>query len=580
MGCLPWLTIGPRDWGGGFAMKIASFALAVCCWTAVIWAQSPSPFQTGVTETPLAVGTQTQQRVPIEFPPPPPAPDQPREPKPLNTRGVESKIEPVRAPESTQSKSQETADIAEPSTGSSSPTPVIVRDLSDATHAPVPVPEGHELVEEKCPCGVPGCNGSSHKVGDSETKPLGSALTLRLPPTAPEWDGCADIGGESLVAGLLGDCLPCQRSRCDRVERLFPQSSCGGLEISGWLSGGWLLNGASSNFNGPVGFNDEAQLQLNQAYSILQKRVDSSQGFDLGGRVDVLWGSDYIFTETTGLERHANGGPRWNGNSDYGLALPQAYLEAGFYDLTVKLGHFYTLIGYESVMAPENFFYSHSYTMQYGEPFTHTGMLLSYDWDREWTLHAGLINGWDRLDGLSDSLGFLSGVNYSPTHELFDLSLAVISSSEANLAGGTSDRAMYSLVLDVPLTENFSYVLQHDHGWHENYFAAGGPAEWYGINQYLFYDVNRCWRLGGRFEWFRDDDGARVAGVRPGNPYAGNSPGDFCQIGLGANYQPHANVLVRPELRWDWYDGNGVPPFDANRSRSAFLGGLDVILRW
>ena len=55
--------------------------------------------------------------------------------------------------------------------------------------------------------------------------------------------------------------------------------------------------------------------------------------------------------------------------------MPQAYAEVGYNDLTVKVGHFYTIIGYEVVPAPDNFFYSHAYTMQYGEPFTHTGML-------------------------------------------------------------------------------------------------------------------------------------------------------------------------------------------------------------
>ena len=47
-------------------------------------------------------------------------------------------------------------------------------------------------------------------------------------------------------------------------------------------------------------------------------------------------------------------------------------------------------------------------------------------------------------------------------------------------------------------------------------------AEWYGINQYLFYKLNCCWTAGSRFEWFRDDDGFVVTGLRPGNPLVGN----------------------------------------------------------
>ena len=42
---------------------------------------------------------------------------------------------------------------------------------------------------------------------------------------------------------------------------------------------------------------------------------------------------------------------------------------------SVKVGHFYTIIGWEVVTAPDNFFYSHAYTMYNSEPFTHTGVL-------------------------------------------------------------------------------------------------------------------------------------------------------------------------------------------------------------
>ena len=58
------------------------------------------------------------------------------------------------------------------------------------------------------------------------------------------------------------------------------------------------------------------------------------------------------------------------------------YFEAGYGDLTVKIGHFYTIIGWEVVTAPDNFFYSHAYTMYNSEPFTHTGVLATYNVER------------------------------------------------------------------------------------------------------------------------------------------------------------------------------------------------------
>ena len=108
---------------------------------------------------------------------------------------------------------------------------------------------------------------------------------------------------------------------------------------------------------------------------------------DIGGRADVLYGEDYIFVQALGLETHQDGNLKWNGDVDgsgflntnrNGVALPQAYGELAINNAKFKVGHFYTPIGHEVIGAAENFFYSHSYTMLFGEPFTHTGVLI--DW--------------------------------------------------------------------------------------------------------------------------------------------------------------------------------------------------------
>ena len=62
----------------------------------------------------------------------------------------------------------------------------------------------------------------------------------------------------------------------------------------------------------------------------------------------------------------------------YGWAIPQAYLEVANGDLSTKIGHFFTPIGYEVIPATGNFFHTHSYTMFNSEPFTHTGVLSTY----------------------------------------------------------------------------------------------------------------------------------------------------------------------------------------------------------
>lgn len=126
-------------------------------------------------------------------------------------------------------------------------------------------------------------------------------------------------------------------------------------------------------------------------------------------------------------------------------ALPHAGSRVG-----VKLGHFYTVVGVESVMAPENFFYSHSYTMQYGEPFTHTGIRFSYQPTDNLLLDAAAVTGsqfagWDGVfDHSLENWAFVGGGTWTSD------------SGELNF---------YSLVAQHDLTPQLHATLQPDHGW-------------------------------------------------------------------------------------------------------------------
>ena len=62
--------------------------------------------------------------------------------------------------------------------------------------------------------------------------------------------------------------------------------------------------------------------------------------------------------------------------------------------LTVPGDHFYSVVGYEVVQAPDNFFYSRSLTMFNSEPFTHTGFL-GNSVGTSGQLYGGWTLGWD-----------------------------------------------------------------------------------------------------------------------------------------------------------------------------------------
>ncbi len=402
------------------------------------------------------------------------------------------------------------------------------------------------------------------------------------------------------------------------------------LKFGGWLetSVGANLNAPHDGFNGPVTFNDRtAEIQMNQLYFYLQKAINvSGDSFDIGGRVDFMYGTDAIFTQAYGNPSfdpstgNATGGRGdWDlylsGDRFYNIALPQAYAEFNLpvgNGIAVKAGHFYTPIGYEVVTSPDNFFVTKPYTMQYGEPFTHTGVLASYTVNPNWAVSAGAVTGsgtggWDgNFNKNVGNWSFLGGVTW--TSDDTGTSLALTSTAGEQSETNSSKWAMYSLVGKHNFTDKLHYIIQHDHGYANNVVtgnasAAAGAiatqnAEWYGINQYLIYDVNDKVSAGLRAEWFRDNNGFRVNG--PGRCVAGaqangnTTCGDawagyygdnaaflsqgsgYYSLTAGLTYKPAKWLNLRPNVRWDHSDQ--IRAFAGGHSQDQVLFTADAVI--
>jgi putative OmpL-like beta-barrel porin-2 len=357
--------------------------------------------------------------------------------------------------------------------------------------------------------------------------------------------------------------------------------SCGRFHVEGWLDGGFMLNGnqPTSGFHGPYNQTDRHEGSLNQAYLILKRDLDDCSSLSLGGQVDLLYGTDAFLAESKGFERFQDGTSRWN-DDHYGLAIPQAYGEVGNDQLSLKVGHFYTIVGYEGVPAVNNFFYSKSLSYMFAGPFVQWGGLATWKPSDRLSFDAGIVNGWDALDRVNDEASFLGRVSLGNDTDALWTSFSIITGDELdNAATAASNRTRYSLIVGSNLTSRLQYVFHHWYGVQEDFLAAGNPAEWFGIDQYLYYDLTPCVRLGGRFEWFRDEDGVRLGLSRPSNPNNNPFVGDMYSLSLGANWTPWCNVTLRPEVRWDWFEGTGSP-FNDGTDTQQFLVGMDAIWRF
>lgn len=406
--------------------------------------------------------------------------------------------------------------------------------------------------------------------------------SLDAAPVDAAYDGGVMASDFAAGCDLAGCDLGCGTSRCRTrsckpIGRLRSFFKGRGIEVGGWIDQGVSVvdNNPADRYNGVVTFNDrDGEYQMNQFWLYAERAIDNGGcGWAIGGRVDFVYGTDARFTQAVdGLEANWNQTARF-----YQAALPQAYVDVAYNDVSVRVGHFYTIIGYEVVAAPENFFYSHSYSMQYGEPFTHTGALATIDWNRHWSFSAGVHRGWDQFDDTDglDSMGFLGGATWTSCDRRKSVALAITSGEQ----GRGDTWLMYSVVGKAKIGKKLTGVLQYDYG--NSSGGAAASAEWYGLSQSFLYQISRCWSAGARVEWFRDNDGSRVTGLGSGNLNTGPFVGDFFEATVGLNWKPRANIRVRPELRWDWYGADtagGPRPFDAGDQSRQFMFGCDMIV--
>lgn len=420
----------------------------------------------------------------------------------------------------------------------------------------------------------------------------------------------------------------------DRKPRRGLCRCCGLLTCSKktagpWFFDGWVNVGSFMNThwpddrnNRPMLYNDRnGEVVMNQLYLSFGRRVDTRKNrWDLGGRVDLLYGTDYFYTSSLGLETrrtHYWGGPavdplnavgHWNSNkgwrrdgtaSLYGLSMPQAYAEvfAPIGDgVTFRAGHFYSDMGIESAMSPANFFYSHSYSFMYGAPTMLTGATATVRLGRNLSGIVGFSQGWNTWDSPTDNIAALAGLHLKSRDERSSLSFLVHSGEES--LRGSDRRTNYVLTYRQRLGSRWHYALEHTFGYEKNGSlrqltptTERGPARWFSIAQYLQWELTEKLSVGFRAEWFRDDGHSRIQKGAVSSDWLNLAGKDYFELTLGLNWKPTRYITIRPEIRYDWsnvrynytpYGGSGfssgVYSNDTKSRMTSFA--VDAIIRF
>jgi hypothetical protein len=317
-----------------------------------------------------------------------------------------------------------------------------------------------------------------------------------------------------------------------------------GIEIGGWVQAGYT-NDSTGLYNTHTG-----RVNLHQTWLYAQRQRNQCCGWDWGFRLDALYGVDAQNTQAFGNPPDNYDFQNGFDHGIYGWALPQAYVEVGSGDLSLKMGHFFSMMGYERVQAPENFFFSRSYASVLSQPQTLTGIVGQYtsgatDWFGGWT--TGWDTGFDQFDG---SNAFLGGFRTQLSH-----ADAIGFTTTAGNFGRRGEGYAHSLVYDHAFNNRLKTIVQ------TNLVDADGTGfenDEFGLQNAWFYGVN-CWLdAGTRIEWWKSD----INNAGSQSTYAWTT---------GLNIHPLQNLVVRPEVRYNW----GAQFSGAALSQPVF--GIDLV---
>jgi hypothetical protein len=303
--------------------------------------------------------------------------------------------------------------------------------------------------------------------------------------------------------------------------------------------------------------------------------ANRQDGFNLNVFALTLDGSSEQNGWTTGFLTDLLFGPDANlygtnstGNKDSDFAIKQAYIHVDKDDLTIKLGVFDTIIGYEVFAAKDNRNYSRSYAY-FIEPFAQTGVLASYAVNDVVQITGAVANSWNTIinarptleDGrvTEDRKTYLGGIGLVAPEDLpvFGGANLYTSMSYGFDSNESADQIKsYYTGGSWPLMEALSLGFALD--YRELDPAGEGPKQ-NAKTAATYASIQACEDLSfhGRAEWARGTAGSwGVANI--GTP----EDDHFFGLTFTTQYDWLENLLTRLEMRWDKDLSDGIGSFN------------------
>lgn len=309
---------------------------------------------------------------------------------------------------------------------------------------------------------------------------------------------------------------------------------------------------------------------FNQLGLVVERAVDYRKNeWNLGFRMEWLYGADASLIHANGLFDYYDGVRDPENQWDLFQLYADLTVPVGT-GLRVRVGKFANLVGYETVDPTTGGivdFYSRSLIF-FNYPYTHTGVLFTYDITKDVTLTAGISRGDNQAtEDNNDSISFLGSVNWVINDQW---ALYVSNSTGPEQDENDSDlrttwdaTLYYSPTKDTTAALNFYFIHDSDAA------ADGDDAHLFAVALLGAHRLNDMFTLKARAEYLTDPDDYRFGEVD-----------DIYEVTLGLTIRPFPNdkwgrnLKIRPEVRWD-YSPDG--PFDGGDDHQ-FTAAIDVVV--
>ncbi|HUI30765.1 MAG TPA: porin [Candidatus Acidoferrales bacterium] len=302
----------------------------------------------------------------------------------------------------------------------------------------------------------------------------------------------------------------------------------------------------SKNFNGPS--NQWNQLRNfdfyeNQFALNLAKLTIQEQAQPVGFRVDLGIGTGNDIVQ--GLLNPLTGATTPS-MSTLNL-VEQAYLTAVIpvgSGLTVDIGKFATMMGYEVIESNGNWNYSRSLMFAWAIPYYHMGMRLTYPVTSSFTVALHIVNSWNTVVDNNKSKSVGLEFSYSPTPTT-SITVNGMSGFEQPTGVPYGKRDVAELIATQQVGDNLSFALDVTYG-RERYL--GSLQIWKGTAVYAKYNLDSKSDIALRGEVYYDPNDYTTFVTFP--------KATFKEITATYEYRPWDPIILRLEARDDFANGN------------------------